>query len=128
MQTFRGFKLPDSMSDVTTYFIKQIINQLKDDNKISNDDQLSIYMLAEAMEEYIQAKEDVDTHGAVQSGDSGRRYVNPSCNLAHIAWGNVMAILKQYGLTTMSKGKIKYINNPNTQTDPLVEVLNMPDD
>lgn len=124
----KRFKLPDNMSPTTEYFIKNIISQLKADNKIDDNDELSFYMLAEAMDDYVKAKADIAENGSIQKGDSGRRYVNPSCNLAHLAWSNIMSILKQYGLTKMSKGKIKYINNPNSQTDPLSEILNMDDE
>lgn len=126
MCTYKGFRLPENMNAEAQYFIKATISKLKEDNKIDESDQLSIFMLADALEEYFNAKSDIATNGATQKGDSGRIYINPNVNIAHTAWTNITNILRQFGGTPLSRGKIKYVQTAQG-SDPLVDLLNSDD-
>ena len=69
--------------------------------------QISLMMLRNNLYYYMQAYDSCIENGLVYSGKDGRQYVTQTWHVLQDTEKRMMEILKQFGLTTMSRSKIK---------------------
>lgn len=69
--------------------------------------QISLMMLRNNLYYYIQAYDACIENGLVYSGKDGRQYLTQTWRVLQDTEKRMMEILKQFGLTTMSRSKIK---------------------
>ena len=115
--------LPDKLEAEAKYFIDSIVKKLETDGVITEIDNLSIYMMATALNDLIISRRKLEEEGAVTLNQKDREVISPWKVIYDRSFANLSSMMKQYGLTTMSRGKIKYVDNANT-TDALSAFLN----
>ena len=69
--------------------------------------QISLMMLRNNLYYYMQAYDSCIENGLVYSGKDGRQYLTQTWHVLQDTEKRMMEILKQFGLTTMSRSKIK---------------------
>ena len=69
--------------------------------------QISLMMLRNNLYYYMQAYDSCIENGLVYAGKDGRQYVTQTWHVLQDTEKRMMEILKQFGLTTMSRSKIK---------------------
>ena len=69
--------------------------------------QISLMMLRNNLYYYMQAYDACIENGLVYSGKDGRQYLTQTWHVLQDTEKRMMEILKQFGLTTMSRSKIK---------------------
>lgn len=69
--------------------------------------QISLMMLRNNLYYYMQAYDSCIENGLVYSGKDGRQYLTQTWRVLQDTEKRMMEILKQFGLTTMSRSKIK---------------------
>ena len=76
--------------------------------------QISLMMLRNNLYYYMQAYDACIENGLVYSGKDGRQYLTQTWRVLQDTEKRMMEILKQFGLTTMSRSKIKLADDGMT--------------
>lgn len=84
--------------------------------------QISLMMLRNNLYYYMQAYDSCIENGLVYEGKDGRQYLTQTWHVLQDTEKRMMDILKQFGLTTMSRSKIK-LNDGGMSADELLKNL-----
>ena len=99
-------------SKETQNYMQKIIDGLGDqNNEIPESWEVSIDMMADNYEVYYRAKTAVLTEGLIRKDNQNRTFKNQSYPLMINSQQNLVKLLMQFGLTPVSKTKIKKNNN-----------------
>lgn len=101
------FPIPDNVSAETSTFMKAIIRELRAKQKIDVIDSGALNMLMTSYEMYLQATERLLREGPITSTRFGDDVPNPAQTIASKNYNQVLAIMKEYGLTVKSRSKMK---------------------
>lgn len=102
-------KLPAPPRDMTKEAKKHwraIGKQLERAGYVSEIDSVALRGLCEFFERYLQAKSHIDEHGLTVTHyfkDGQKEVANPSVAIAKESWGEVVKLLKQFGMTPSSR-------------------------
>lgn len=107
MATRFVFPIPDNVSSETATFMKAIIRELRAKQKIDVIDSGALNMLMTSYEMYLQATEKLLNEGPVTLSRFGDEVPNPAQTIASKNYNQVLAIMKEYGLTVKSRAKMK---------------------
>lgn len=107
MATRFTFPIPDNVSEETEKFMKAIIRELRAKQKIDVIDSGALNMLMTSYEMYLQATEKLLDEGPITSTRFGDSVPNPAQTIASKNYNQVLAIMKEYGLTVKSRAKMK---------------------
>ena len=86
--------------------------------------QISLMMLRNNLYYYMQAYDACIENGLVYSGKDGRQYLTQTWRVLQDTEKRMMEILKQFGLTTMSRSKIKMTDAGMTAEQLLQSLMN----
>lgn len=100
------FIMPESLSDETQKFIRDVVKELNARKAIKNIDLGALRMLATSYEMYLQATNILLEEGPVVI-IKFERAANPAQNIATKNYAQVMKIMTEYGLTIKSRVNIK---------------------
>jgi hypothetical protein len=84
--------------------------------------QISLMMLRNNLYYYMQAYDSCIENGLVYAGKDGRQYLTQTWRVLQDTEKRMMDILKQFGLTTMSRSKIK-LNDGGMSAEELLKNL-----
>lgn len=107
MATRFTFPIPDNVSEETSKFMKAIIRELRAKQKIDVIDSGALNMLMTSYEMYLQATEKLLNEGPITLTRFGDNVPNPAQTIASKNYNQVLAIMKEYGLTVKSRAKMK---------------------
>lgn len=107
MATRFTFPIPGNVSGETAKFMKAIIRELRAKQKLDVLDSGALNMLMTSYEMYLQATERLLDEGPVTMSRLGDDVPNPAQTIASKNYNQVLAIMKEYGLTVKSRAKMK---------------------
>ena len=107
MATRFTFPIPGNVSEETAKFMKAIIRELRAKQKLDVLDSGALNMLMTSYEMYLQATEKLLDEGPVTRSRLGDDVPNPAQTIASKNYNQVLAIMKEYGLTVKSRAKMK---------------------
>jgi len=87
--------------------MKAVIRELRAKQKIDVLDSGALNMLMTSYEMYLQATEKLLDEGPVTTSRLGDDVPNPAQTIASKNYNQVLAIMKEYGLTVKSRAKMK---------------------
>lgn len=122
MATRFTFPIPDNVSQDTAKFMKAVIKELRQKQKIGIIDSGALNMLMTSYEMYLQATAILLLDGATVENRYGETVPNPAQTIASKNYNQVLAIMKEYGLTAKSRANLKDPGDDETKS-PLEEFL-----
>lgn len=122
MATRFTFPIPDNVSDETAKFMKAVIKELRQKQKIGVIDSGALNMLMTSYEMYLQATDMLLMQGPTTTNKYGDTIPNPAQTIASKNYNQVLAIMKEYGLTAKSRVNLKDTNE-SEEDSPLESFL-----
>lgn len=105
-------KTEDDYVKKTDEFISAVVKYIEDTHGcVPAEYQISLMMLRNNIYFYMRAFDSCVEHGVVFEGKDGRQYLAQVWHVLQDTQKKMMEILKQFGLTTMSRSKIKMTDN-----------------
>lgn len=119
------FSAKDYSPEVKSY-IKSVKKYIQDTQQcIPEEYSLPLRLLADNYERYLKCIEALKTEGTVyKSQRDGRQFINPLYRVCMDCQSNIQSILKQFGLTTFSRSKIRLqdaVTSPESLIDNLLQ-------
>lgn len=120
---YKSIVLPDNLKDLSYQFIKGIINVFDKEGKLNSLDQLSLYMLANNINVYLDCEQKIAEKGIMAVSSYGNESVSPFVNLQKQTQTQIVAILKEMGLTLNSRSRINLNENNDISDSPILNFL-----
>lgn len=114
--------MPDTVSEETKKFMRNVIRELRDNMTLETIDAGALNMLMTSYEMYLQATEALLIEGPTRTNFRGDQIPNPNQTIATKNYNQVLAIMKEYGLTVKARKNLK-MNIEITEDSPLEEFL-----
>lgn len=120
---YKNVKLPDNLKDETIGFMKNIIDIFEEQNRLNQLDVLSLYILAGNVDMFLICEEHIKSEGMTVTSDRGNSSLSPYVILQKQVQNSILSLLKETGLTTYSRSKLKMIDSE--EKSPLDKLLNL---
>lgn len=118
----RKINLPSNLEEETTEYINSVLEYLKKNDKFNVIDSGALYMLADSYNTYIKASKQLATEGLTVTSDRGNVAQHPVYGIMKHSIATAMDILRDFGLTLKSRGKLNIISDEAEET-PLEQFL-----
>lgn len=122
MATYKKIDLPDGLRPQTLKFVKGVINQFDNDNKLSGLDSMCFYLLAQWLDNFFLCTERIAENGMTVTTPRGITMLSPYATEQKVAQSHINTLLKELGLTLSSRGKIKAVSAV-TEDSPLASFI-----
>ncbi len=114
--------LPDELTPEAEKFIKAIISELRDKDRLDKVDNTALYILANAANLYIQAHQKIKEEGMTFTSDRGNISISPYVTIARDQTKTILALLSEFGCTLRSRQKLKELDE-SVSDSPLAEFI-----
>ena len=104
-------------------YMKDIVQELESSGKMKETDRISLDILACNLQKWRMAESEVAKMGILLPSDRGNMSKNPAIDVANAALRQAMAIMQDYGLTALSRKKLKKGEEKEVGNSPLAEFL-----
>lgn len=104
-------------------YMRAIIAELEAADRIKEVDGVALDILAGYLQQWKQAQKEVKKYGILLPSDRGNMSKNPAIDVCNTALRQALAIMQDYGLTAMSRKKLKRGEVDDNDTSPLVDFL-----
>ena len=102
-------------------YMQNVIDCLKQDYKeIPTSWRISLDLIADNYDIYTKAKKDIDENGLLRKDSHGRTFKNQCFPLMTAAQDHIIKLLSSFGLTPMSKSKIKNFDSGELSIEDLI--------
>lgn len=103
-------------------YMQNVIDCLKQDYKeIPSSWRVSLDLIADNVDIYLKAKEDIDKNGLLRKDNHGRTFKNQCFPLMIIAEDHVIKLLQSFALTPVSRSKIKNVDADDYDIEDLMK-------
>lgn len=116
------FPMPDTVSDETKLFMRNIIRELKRNLSLEVIDTGALNMLMTSYEMYLQASRELLKDGPLLRNKYGDVIPHPAQTIATKNYNQVLAIMKEYGLTVKARKSLK-IGDDTEGESPLEQFM-----
>lgn len=117
----RKILLPD-LEEETQRYIDKVLDYLEEGDKLNLVDNGALYMLADVYDTYIKASKILRSESLITISDRGNKSIHPAYQIMKSSMSQAMDILRDFGLTLSSRGKIKTIDS-SEELSPLMGLL-----
>jgi len=111
------FQTPDGLTAETQKFMTAVVKKLESMHALEECDFGSLYMLANSYDCYVLATQMVRKEGLVITLPQGGLTEHPAAKLQNKYYGQVLAFMKEIGVTLKSRERIKSLNAEGEQDD-----------
>ena len=101
-------------------YMADIVRALEESGKLVDADRISLDILANSLQRWRSAEEVVKKLGILLPSDRGNMSKNPAIDVGNAALRQAMAIMQEYGLTALSRKKLKRGETTEGDDSPLV--------
>lgn len=122
--TYKGIELPDNIRDLAYRFVKDIIDNFDENKKLNSLDTLSLYLLANNIDSYLECEEKIKTEGYTMISDRGNTSLSNYVVLQKTVQSSITVLLKELGLTLGSRHKLKAVESI-TEESPLASFMKL---
>jgi len=117
------YKLPDNVTSQTGLFMQAVLKKLTDSGAIEDCDSGSLFMLAVSYDMYVRASETLLSDGPFQEDAKGRKSPHPAVKLHSMYYAQVLAWMRENGMTVRSRERIKALTPPVDADNELANFL-----
>ena len=105
----------------TQEYMQNVVDCLIQDYKaIPSAWRISLDLIADNYDLYLEAKKDLDDNGLVRKDPYDRVYKNQNFMVMNTCQNNIVNLLKQFSLTPMSKSKMKKFDSNELSIEDLI--------
>ena len=119
---YKTIELPDGLKELTYKFIKDIINNFNKENKLNSLDTISLYLLSNSFNQYLECEEHLKKEGLVTISDRGNSSLSPYAIQQKVVQSQIAVLLKELGLTLGSRSKLKILDTAEEES-PLMKFI-----
>lgn len=119
---YKSIELPESLTEQTYKFIKDIIDNFKKENKLNSLDTVALYMLANSIDLYIECEKQIKANGLIIISDRGNQSLSPYAIQMKVVQSQIAVLLQQMGLTLGSRSRLKVLNETEDES-PLLKFI-----
>lgn len=121
---YRNIELPDNLRPIAEEYIKSVLDDLAQQEKLNNLDSASYYMLASQYNTYLEAKELEDKNGMTTVSPTGLISIAPWTKISKDCLIAVTRISQELGLTIRSRKSLKVLENDALEEEsPLAKFM-----
>lgn len=102
----QGFEISKDVTPQTRAFMEGVVKKLEAVEAIEVCDYPALMMLQLSYDQYLRASEMLLRDGCLSKEKHGRVIVHPAVNVVNKYWGQVVTLLKEFGLTVKSRERI----------------------
>lgn len=106
MKGTMNFKPSKLTMPETQAFMRGIIEKLEGEHAIEVCDYPALHMLELSYDNYLKASAMLMSDGPVTKDKHGHVIVHPAVNVVSKTWGQVVTLMKEFGLTVKSRERI----------------------
>ena len=122
-ENVKNMRTEQEYSKIIDDFMLAVTKYVEDTHgKVPDEYQISFMMLRNNLGYYLKAVDACQDKGIVYAVDSGRQYLSQSWNVMKESERAINETLKQFGLTTMSRSKIK-LNDSGQDAESFLKSL-----
>ena len=116
----KKMKTAEEYSKKADEFLEAVIRYIEESQgSVPAEYQISLMMLRNNLYYYMQSYDSCIENGLVYAGKDGRQYLTQTWRVLQDTEKRMMDILRQFGLTTMSRSQIKTSQNSMTAEELL---------
>ena len=116
----KKMKTAEEYSKKADEFLEAVIKYIEESQgSVPAEYQISLMMLRNNLYYYMQSYDSCIENGLVYAGKDGRQYLTQTWRVLQDTEKRMMDILRQFGLTTMSRSQIKNTSNSMTAEELL---------
>lgn len=105
-------------------YMTNVVNCLQEDYGVVNKSWLvSLDLIANQLVVYFNAMDDIEKNGMYHNDERGRTARNPMFLVMTQANDRIVKLLQNFGLTPMSKSKMKSIDSNSSQIDLYEQII-----
>ena len=119
-----NIKLPKYLLPATKKFIKTVVDELEQKKMLSDLDEGCILMLADNYNIYLRAMEELNKGSLTFVSDRGNISASPLLRIAKDSESIYLQIMKEFGLSPLSRNKLVEDNPDNSELSPLEQFIN----
>lgn len=120
--TYKQIELPNNLRPLTEKFIKDIIDNFDENDKLNSLDTLSLYLLANNIDTYLDCEDEIKENGYTMTSDRGNTSLSNYVVLQKSIQSSITVLLKELGLTLGSRNKLKVVETM-TEESPLAQFM-----
>ena len=121
---YKNIVLPDTLNDLGLQFIKSVIDEFDKENRLKQQDQMALYMLANSFNQYLNAKEEEHKKGLTTVSPTGLISVAPWVKIGRDAQIQVNKLLDSLALNPVARKKLMVLeNDANENESPLQQFM-----
>lgn len=121
---YKGILLPGNLTSQADMFIRNIIDSLEKEERLTTTDSTALYMLAGQFNTYIKAKELEDEKGLTTVSPTGLVSIAAWTKIANDTFKNVVRMLSEMGCTLKSRKQFKVMDeNGAEEESPLAQFM-----
>ena len=113
----------ENIHSETKSFMNAVLRKLKSVSAIEDCDLGAIRMLMVAYDMYVKASENLLEHGPILYDKRNKPSVNPAATLTKNYYAQVIAFMKEFGLTVKSREHIKAMTPEVDDDNPIMEFI-----
>ena len=120
------FKLPKTVKHKEAKkLICNLVRDMNEKGELTPFDTALLHRMATAYEMYLTCVDVITENGMVMENLKGEKVKRPEVNIMKENWSQFLELAKEFGLTTMSRGKIKALRRAKDDeaVSPLEEFL-----
>ncbi len=120
------FKLPKTVKHKEAKkLICNLVRDMNEKGELTPFDTALLHRMATAYEMYLKCVDVITENGMVMKNLKGEMVKRPEVNIMKENWSQFLELAKEFGLTTMSRGKIKALRRAKDDeaVSPLDEFL-----
>lgn len=119
---YKNIELPSSCRQEAYKFIKDIINNFDKDKKLNSLDSLSLYMLCDAINTYLDCEQHIKEEGYTIISDRGNTSLSPYIVIQKQVQSQINVLIKELGLSIKSRSSIKLADTAEEES-PLMKFI-----
>lgn len=113
----------ENIHSETKSFMNAVLRKLKSVGAIEDCDLGAIRMLMVAYDMYVKASENLLEHGPILYDKRNKPSVNPAATLTKNYYAQVIAFMKEFGLTVKSREHIKAMTPEVDDDNPIMKFI-----
>lgn len=121
---YKDIELPNGCRKEAYKFVKDIINNFDKEKKLNSLDSLSLYMLCDAINTYLDCEQHIKEEGYTIISDRGNTSLSPYVLIIKQAQSQINVLIKELGLSIKARSSIKLANTAEEES-PLSKFLSL---
>ena len=113
---------PELLSEKAKKYWQSIGKQLHQAGLLADLDGIALWLLAESIELYVTASEEVSAGRLTCMGESGNEYQAPAVAIRNKAWAQVVKLCQEFGMTPSARTGLNVESKP-VEDEKLAQIL-----